>query len=95
MPAYFVVSSSITDEALLGEYLQGAGATLGIVPVKVLSVDTECETIEGDPPGSRTVILEFESKDDFRTWYDSPAYQEVRPKRLAATEGFGVLAQGL
>jgi uncharacterized protein (DUF1330 family) len=27
-------------------------------------------------------------------WYNSPAYQEVLPLRLAATEGFGVLVDG-
>jgi uncharacterized protein (DUF1330 family) len=27
-------------------------------------------------------------------WYNSPAYQEVLPLRLAATEGFAVLVDG-
>jgi uncharacterized protein (DUF1330 family) len=27
-------------------------------------------------------------------WYNSPAYQEFLPLRLAATEGFGVLVDG-
>ena len=41
------------------------------------------------------MILEFEDKEGFRAWYDSPAYQAIIGKRhAAATEGFGVLVQG-
>ena len=95
MSTYLVVNSTIDDPELLDEYVQAAGATLGIVPVKVLAVDTECKTIEGEPSGPRTVILEFESEDDFRTWYESPEYQAIVGMRHAATTGFGILAKGL
>jgi uncharacterized protein (DUF1330 family) len=94
MSTYFVVNSTIDDPTLLGEYVQAAGATLGLVPVKVLAVDTESTTIEGEAAGPRTVILEFESEDDFRTWYDSPEYQAIVGMRHAATTGFGVLVKG-
>ena len=95
MATYLVVNSTIDDPELLDEYVQDAGATLGIVPIKLLAVDAQSKTIEGDPPGPRTVILEFESEEDFRTWYDSPEYQAIVGKRHAATTGFGVLVKGL
>jgi uncharacterized protein (DUF1330 family) len=95
MSVYFVVNGTVDDPAMLADYLTAAGASGGLVPMKILTADTECETIEGTPAGSRTVILEFESEADFRTWYDSPAYQEALPKRLQATTGFGLLAKGL
>jgi uncharacterized protein (DUF1330 family) len=95
MSVYFVVNCSIKDMALLEEYMAGAGSSIGLVPVKVLAVDNESETVEGTPAGSRTVLLEFENKDDFRTWYDSKEYQAAIGKRHAATDGFAVLAQGI
>jgi uncharacterized protein (DUF1330 family) len=95
MSTYLVVNSTIDDPELLNEYVQAAGATLGIVPLKVLAVDTDCTTIEGEPSGPRTVILEFESEDDFRTWYESPEYQAIIGMRHAATKGFAVLVKGL
>ena len=58
-------------------------------------MDNDAETIEGTPAGSRVVLLEFASKDDFRTWYHSPEYQGVVGKRFAATDGFGVLVNGV
>ena len=95
MSTYLVVNSTIDDPELLNEYVQAAGATLGIVPLKVLAADTESKTIEGAPPGPRTVILEFENEDDFRTWYESPEYRAIIGMRHAATSGFGVLVKGL
>ena len=94
MSTYLVVNSTVDDPDLLGEYLKAVGPTLGLVPLKVLASDTTCKTIEGEPPGPRTVILEFESEDDFHTWYESPEYQAIVGKRHAATTGFGLLVKG-
>ena len=94
MSAYFVVNCSIKDMDLLNEYIQGARSGGAPVPLKLLAMDNECETVEGTPAGPRTVIVEFESKDDFRTWYNSAEYQAVIGKRFAATEGFALLAEG-
>jgi uncharacterized protein (DUF1330 family) len=94
MPTYLVVNSTIDDPELLDEYLQAAGASLALVPLKVLALSVESKTIEGTPPGPRTVILEFANEQDFHTWYDSPEYQAVVGKRHAATTGFAVLVDG-
>jgi uncharacterized protein (DUF1330 family) len=95
MPSYLVVNSTIDDPQLLDEYVKAAGATLDIVPVKVLAVDTESKTIEGEPAGARTVILEFANEEDFHTWYDAPEYQAIVGMRHAATTGFAVLVNSL
>ena len=95
MSTYLVVNSTIDDPKLLDEYVQAAGPSLGIVPVNVLAVDTDCKTIEGEPAGPRTVILEFDSEEDFQTWYDSPEYRAIIGMRHASTTGFGVLVKGL
>jgi uncharacterized protein (DUF1330 family) len=95
MPTYLVVNSTIDDPALLDEYMQAAGSMPRLVPVKPLAIDGASRTIEGEPAGPRTVILEFESEADFETWYHSPEYQEIVGKRLAATSGFAVLVNGL
>ena len=95
MASYFIVNCTINNMDILNEYMAAAGASLGVVPLKLLAMDNESETIEGTPAGSRTVVLEFESKSDFQKWYDSPEYQAAIGKRFAATEGFGVLVQGM
>jgi uncharacterized protein (DUF1330 family) len=95
MATYFVVNSTIDDAELLAEYVAAAGQLPPVVPVKLLAFDTASRTIEGEPAGPRTVILEFENDDDFRTWYDAPAYQAIVGKRHAATTGFSVLVNGV
>ena len=94
MSVYLVVNSTIDNPELLDEYLQGAGDTMGLVPIKLIALDTESTPVEGQAPGPRTVILEFESEADFHAWYDSPEYQSIIGKRHAATTGFAVLAKG-
>jgi uncharacterized protein (DUF1330 family) len=95
MSVYMIVNSTIDDPELLDDYVQSAGATLGIVPIKVLAVDVETKNIEGEGAGCRTVLLEFGSENDFRRWYDSPEYQAIVGKRHAATTGFAILARGV
>jgi hypothetical protein len=41
----------------LDDYLQAAVATHGIVPMKVLALDTESKTVDGNPPGPRSEAL--------------------------------------
>lgn len=94
MSAYFVVNCAIKDAALLNEYVAAAGKAGSPVPLKVLAMDNESETVEGTPAGSRTVLLEFASKDDFRAWYNAPGYQAIVGKRFDSTEGFGVVVNG-
>ena len=57
--------------------------------------DVAAKTIEGTPPGPQTVILKFESTEAAKAWYESPEYQAVVGKRLAATKGFAILAQSM
>jgi uncharacterized protein (DUF1330 family) len=95
MSSYFVVNASVTDLAKLNEYQAAVGPTLAGHELKILAATNEAETIEGVPSGSRVVILEFPSKEAFRAWYDSPAYQAVIGLRFAGTSGVGLLAEGL
>jgi uncharacterized protein (DUF1330 family) len=95
MSVYFIANSTIDDQALLDEYVQAAGATLGLVELTLLAADLETDHVEGKAAGNRTVILEFGSEADFRTWYDSPEYQAIVDKRLSATTGFGILVHGV
>jgi uncharacterized protein (DUF1330 family) len=52
------------------------------------------EVIEGQTNLPRTIVLKFDSRDAAMAWYNSPAYQEVLPLCLEATEGFAVLVDG-
>jgi uncharacterized protein (DUF1330 family) len=65
-----------------------AGATL-------LSFDSKPEVLEGQWHGSQTVLLEFESVEAAREWYNSEAYQQAAKLRQAAADCNGVILAGL
>ena len=94
MSAYFVCHNRITDKAKMDQYLASVMTSLNAYGAEVLAVDEGCTVVEGASPYPRTVILKFKSRADAERWYGSPEYSAIRPLRLGATEGFGVLAEG-
>jgi uncharacterized protein (DUF1330 family) len=95
MSALFIAVSKITDRDKLNQYLAGAPASLAGRPIEVLAFTETADTIEGVPPGSRVVVLKFPDKAAALDWYHSEAYQAVVAFRLAGTEGFSVLCDGM
>ena len=53
------------------------------------------EIIEGSFEGTRAVLLEFESRETFDTWYRSDAYQAIIKHRLASSDGSVILLNGI
>jgi len=95
MPAYFIAQYVVNDPKLYREYQSGAGPTIQAAGGELIAFDVAAETIEGKPPGPQTVIVRFESAAAAKAWYQSPAYQAVVGKRLAATTGFAVISQSM
>jgi uncharacterized protein (DUF1330 family) len=95
MAAYFIAQYVVRDPKLYREYQAAAGPTVQAFGGEMVAFDVAAETIEGTPPGPQTVILRFESAEAAKAWYGSPGYQAVVGKRLAATDGFAVIAQSM
>lgn len=94
MPVYFIAQVEIHDQAGYDAYQQAA-AKAPFEGVKVLAMDEKPEIVEGSWAGPKTVILEFESEEKFRKWYDSPGYQEAAKIRWKATKSNVALVHGL
>ena len=94
MPTYFVVNATITDPDGLDEYLAAVTPTFEGHDLAVLAATNEAQAIEGQPAGSRLVILRFPDEAAFRAWYHSSAYRAVIGLRTASTTGFAVLGDG-
>jgi uncharacterized protein (DUF1330 family) len=77
VPAYFVVNANVKDMELLQEYVAETTALLPADGVEVLVIDDNVDVLEGSPAGSRLVVLEWNSKEAFRAFYDSPASQRL------------------
>lgn len=54
----------------------------------------DVEVMEGDWPGT-VVILEFPDMEAARSWYASPAYQEILPLRTDHIDGDTIIVNGV
>lgn len=95
MSYYFVASIRIRDEAEYQKYVKSAGDIFRKYNGEYLAVDNNPEVLEGHWDYTRMVIISFDSKDDFRAWYDSEDYQDILAFRLHAAECDTVLIEGL
>lgn len=86
MSVYLVARGRIADQLMHDDYVSKALPTIP-ESARVLSVDLDSEVVEGDAADHRTVLIEFPSREVFRAWYDSPAYQEILPLRLESVPG--------
>ncbi len=94
MSVYAIVQGKIENPELLSQYAAKAGATIGPYQGRVVAYDEEPVVIEGRMETPRTVVIEFPSMKEFRTWYESPEYQAVLPLRLKAAPGTLVVVRG-
>ena len=89
---YVILTEAIEDPEGMKAYGRAAGGAMG--GVNVLAVDTAPKVVEGTWHGNQTVVLEFESVDAARAWYESEAYQKAAKLRQAAAESNIVIVSG-
>ncbi len=94
MSVFVVAQGRIEDRGKLDEYVGKALPTIQAHGGRVVAFDETPEVVEGEVAHPRTVILEFESREAFRGWYDSPDYQAILPLRLESAPGTLVVANG-
>jgi uncharacterized protein (DUF1330 family) len=91
--AYIVITEDVKDPAGMSEY--GKLASKAMAGATLLAFDPNPATLEGDWHGTQTVLLEFESVEAAREWYNSDAYQEAVKLRQAAADCNGAILTGL
>ena len=95
MAAYIVFTRESTrDAAELATYSQKVGPTAAGHNLTPRAIYGRHEVIEG-PPVEGVVILEFPTFDEAKTWYDSPAYTEVRQHRFKGADYRAVIVEGV
>ena len=89
---YVILTEAIKDPEGMKAYGQAAGAAMA--GVGVLAVDANPQVLEGNWHGDQTVVLEFDSVEAAREWYESEAYQEAAKLRHAAADCNVVIISG-
>jgi uncharacterized protein (DUF1330 family) len=60
-----------------------------------LAADESPEVVEGQWDRDKVVLMSFPDEAAFRSWSESPEYQEISKDRLAGADTVVLLAKGL
>ena len=94
MSAYVIAEIEVTDPDGYAEYAELAGASLLRHGGRFVVRGGPSEVLEGDWAG-RIVVLEFDSPEAARAWYDSEDYQACLPIRLRNSKGRMIAVEGV
>ncbi|WP_431997118.1 DUF1330 domain-containing protein [Streptomyces fungicidicus] len=95
MPAYVIAHLRPADpHPDILEYIERISGTFEPYGGRFLVHVTEHEVKEGSWPG-HVVMIGFPGIEEARTWWDSPAYQEIAPLRSRHIESDIILVEGV
>lgn len=95
MSHYFVAQIKITDDVEYSKYIAQVDSVFKKFKGEYISVDNHPEVLEGKWDYTRTVIIRFNTKEDFNAWYHSPEYQSIINHRLKGAQCDTILVKGL
>lgn len=84
MAAYFIVQSTIGDEARYQRYREAVVPLIARFGGKFIVRGAQVEALEGRHDGRRMVIFEFPSIDAIHAFWNSPDYVPVKKIREGA-----------
>ena len=95
MAHYVIAQIDIKDREKYAEYEAGFMDVFKSYQGKLLSVDENVSLLEGQWPATRTVLIEFPSKEEALAWYESEEYQSLAKQRFAASTSDIAVISGL
>lgn len=95
-PAYLIAETEVTDRAAFQKYAEKVPETLAPFRGSFHFVvrGGKSQALEGQPPKG-IVVIAFDSAEKALAWYESPAYQAIKPIRQGASTSRMFLAEGL
>lgn len=94
-PYYVLLDVDIHDAARYRTYMDRVRPALESAGGRYLVRGGEFTVYEGDWTPSRLVLMEFPSQDAWESFYDGPAYAEIRTVREEVSSGRMVGVEGL
>jgi uncharacterized protein (DUF1330 family) len=97
-PVYLISEAdAITDLTAIKEY--GAKVNETLAPFNghyhFVVRGGKTEGLDGDAAPKGIVVIAFDSSEQAHAWYSSPAYEAIRPIRLAAVKGRMFIVEGV
>jgi uncharacterized protein (DUF1330 family) len=95
MTHYFVAQIKINDPAEYNKYLEHFDGIFSKYKGEYLAIDESPTLLEGNWDYTKSVLIKFNSKQDFEDWYYSEDYQKILKHRLASAKCDTILLEGL
>ena len=94
MSAYIVVKVDVKDPEGFADYRAMVQASLEGYGGKYLVRGGAVESLEGAWEPSRLVVIEFDSAEQAKRWWDSDEYREARNLRQATADTKMIVVEG-
>jgi uncharacterized protein (DUF1330 family) len=94
-PGYIIAEVDVTDATSLEKYGAKVPETLAPFNAQYVIRGGETISLEGEPPKTYVVMIAFDSVEKAQAWYDSPAYDAIKPIRQRSTKSRIFIAEGL
>ena len=94
MSAYVIGDINVTDPETYAKYAAGVPATVAAFGGTYLIRGASGEVFEGSWAPKRLVVLEFESINRVKEWYNSPEYQAVIGQRFSTSDSNLIFVDG-
>jgi uncharacterized protein (DUF1330 family) len=95
-PAYLISEVDSIDLTGIQKYGEKVPETLAAFNghYHFLVARAKPQALDGEPPKG-IVVIAFDSAAKAREWYDSPAYQAIKPIRLSSSKGRMFIVEGI
>ena len=94
LPTFYISELEVSDPEGLKPYGARVASTLEPFGVRFIVRAGKIAPLEGEAPKGRIVVIAFESMEKAQAWYDSPAYQEIKPIRHKAAKSRTFIVEG-
>ncbi len=94
-PGYVIAEVEVTDLPTMQKYGEKVPETLAPFNHHYLIRSSKIQALEGEPPKGGIVVIAFDSVEKAREWYDSPAYEAIKPIRQSAAKSRIFIVEGI
>jgi uncharacterized protein (DUF1330 family) len=94
MTHYFAAQIRIHDEDEYNKYLDKFDDIFSRYKGEYLAIDESPALLEGEWNYTKSVLIKFNSKEEFEHWYYSEDYQRILKHRLNAADCDTILLEG-
>ncbi len=95
MAAYVIYLGEVLDPERYEEYKPKAAASIAAAGGRYIVRGGEVDVLEGELPASRTVVLEFPTRQAALDWYQGDDYAEARKVREGAARARMYVVDGV